>query len=90
MCAPEHVFVGCRFRLHRGAPRELAAGNRSLSKHVSDPVAESVAKPRHLLVCGSTVRTGVAAVLDEGQVGAVGAEDVVVLLVDRPVEPVQE
>ena len=88
--APERVLVRGGLRELGGAPREVAAGDRPVPEHVAQAVAEAVAQLRDLLVRRAAVRAGVAAVLDERQVRAGRAEDVVAARVHGAVQPVCE
>ena len=70
------------------APRDVAAGDRPLPEHVAQAVAEAVAQLRDLLVGRAAVGAGVAAVLDQREVGRRRAEHVVARRVDGAVEPI--
>jgi hypothetical protein len=69
-------------------PRDLAAGQRPMPEHVAQPLAELVAHLGELIVGRAAVGAGVAAVLDQRHLRTGRAEDVIVGLVDRPIEPV--
>ncbi len=83
---PERRLVGRRFGERGGAARDVAAGQRAVPEHVAQPVAEAVAQLRDLLVGRAAVRAGVAAVLDQRQVRALGPEHMVAAGFDRAVQ----
>ena len=71
-------------RSPRGA--RARAGDRALAEHVAQAIAEAIAELRDLLVGGAAVRARVAAVFDQREVGASGAEHMVAARIDRVVE----
>ena len=89
-CARQKL-VGVRRPLdqHRGAPGDVAAGQRLVAEDVGEPVAERVARLGDVLVGGAAVGAGVAAVLDQLDPGVRPPEDVVPARIDRTVQPVR-
>ena len=73
-----------------GAPRDVAAGQRPMPEHVAQALAEIVADLADLFVGRPAVRTRVAAVLDERDLGVGGTEDVIVGDVHGPIEPITQ
>ena len=70
-----------------GSPkRETVVPERPVPEGVADTIAELVARLRDALVGSSAVRSRVAAVLDEHDLGIGSAEHMVRLVVDRTVE----
>ena len=85
---PEFVVVAGGFGEIRRLAGDIAAGQRTLAEHVAHPVAEAVAHGGDALVGCAAVRAGIAAVLDERDLGARRTEHVVMPGVHRTVEPV--
>jgi hypothetical protein len=56
-------------------------------EYITQPVAQLAADFGYAFVGGPTVRAGVTAVLDQGNGSINGAEYVVMLRIDRTVEP---
>ena len=71
-----------------GAARDVAAGERPMPEDVAQPIAELVAHLGDALVGRAAMRAGVAAVFDQRDLGVLGAEDVVVGVIDRAIEPI--
>jgi hypothetical protein len=59
-----------------------------MAKHIAQPVAELVADGGDLLIGSAAIRTGIAAIFDEGDLGVGGAENMILVLIHRAVEPV--
>ncbi len=85
---PELLVGGGALGEIRRAAGDVAAGQRPLPEGVAQPVAEAVPHGGDALVGGAAVRAGIAAVLDEGDLGARGTEHVVVGHVHRTVESI--
>jgi hypothetical protein len=59
-----------------------------MAEHIAQPVAELIADRGDLLIGGPAIRAGIAAIFDERDLRIFGAEDMVLGLIHRAVEPV--
>jgi hypothetical protein len=87
MRLPEMLFVARALGEFGRATRKGAAGQRPMPEDVAHAIAEALPERGDLLVGRATMRTGIAAVLDQGNPGAGRAKHVVVCGIDRAVEP---
>ncbi len=85
---PEARLVGGGLRQFGRAPCKIVARNGSLPKRIPEPIAQPRAHFGDALVGDAAVRTRVAAVFHEHDLGALRSEAVVVLAIDRPVETI--
>ena len=76
-------FVAGVFDEFCGAPRQVAAGHRSVAEHIAQALAEHVASFGNRLVGGPAMRTVIAAVFDQRDVGIFATKNMVVCGIDR-------
>jgi hypothetical protein len=87
---PEPVGIAGALGQLGGAPRNVAAGKRAMPEDVAQAIAELVADLGDPLVRRPAIRARIAAVFDERDRRVGRAEDMVVCLVDRTVEPIAQ
>jgi hypothetical protein len=87
MCLPELLFIGRRLREHRRPAGEIS-GDGPMPKDVSQPIAKLRPDVRNPFVGGTAMRTRIAAIFDERDVGIERTEDVIVCGVYGPLEPI--
>ena len=85
---PEPLWILGALCQHGGAPGDVAVREWPMPKDVAQTLAQLVADLGDLLVGRPAVRARIAAVLDEGDWSIGGAEDMIVCLVHRPIQPV--
>ena len=88
MRVPEALGVASALDQFRRRMGKIVAGERLVAKHIAKAVAELVPDFRNPLVCGATIRAGIAAVFDERNRSVDRPQNVVLLVVDRPIQPI--
>ncbi|CAH1648049.1 hypothetical protein BOSEA31B_10018 [Hyphomicrobiales bacterium] len=72
----------------RGAQCDVAAGQRPVAEDIAQALAELVSDRGDALVGGTAIGAGIAAVFDERDLGAAGAENMIDLIIDRSVQAI--
>jgi hypothetical protein len=90
MGIPEPTLLTRAFSENRGTPRDVAARQRTVAKHVAEAITKLVAHGGDPIIGSPAVRTGVAAILHQLDPGLGWTETVVPTRIDGWRQPIRE